>query len=172
MNLPAVIADVGGFLDREGVPFAVVGAWALHAYGQSRATNDVDFLVGVEAQDRLVAFLEGLGFETLHRSAGYSNHLHADPVRGRLDVVYVDAATRAKILATARRVVLAGQTVLVPKPEHLAAMKVHAIKNDPARTLGDLADIRFLMGLSGVDRGEIRKYFEDAGLTERFHEVE
>jgi len=50
-------------------------------------------------------------------------------------------------------------------------MKVHAIKNDPARRHQELADIRFLMGLPGVDRGEIRRYFESSGLGELYDDL-
>lgn len=57
MELAAVVGDVRGFLDREGIPFVIVGALALHTYGYSRATNDVDLLVGRDVQDRLIAFL-------------------------------------------------------------------------------------------------------------------
>ncbi len=172
MELAAVVGEVCGFLDREGIPFAVVGALALHTYGYSRATNDVDLLVGSEAQDRLIAFLEKRGFETLHRSDGYSNHLHADQALGRLDVIYVDEDTRDKIFAEARLTSLAGMSVAVPKPEHLAAMKIHAMKNDPSRVFREMADIQFLMRLPGVDRGQIRGYFEESRQLERFHELE
>ena len=172
MDLAAVLGEVRGFLDRERIPFAVVGALALHAYGYSRATNDVDLLVGSEAQERLLAFLEQRGFVTLHRSSGYSNHLHPDPVLGRLDVIYVDRDTEDKIFAEARSVSLAGNHVVVPKPEHLIAMKIHAMKNDPSRAFQEMADIQFLMRLPGVDRERIRGYFEGAGLLERFHELD
>ena len=40
-----------------------------------------------EELEKLVAFLESLGYETLYRSAGYSNHVHALPDLGRLDFV-------------------------------------------------------------------------------------
>jgi hypothetical protein len=51
-------------------------------------------------------------------------------------------------------------------------MKVQAIKNDPERRHQELADIRFLMGLPGVDRAEIRGYFESSRLGELFDELE
>jgi hypothetical protein len=172
LELAAVVGEVREFLDREGIPFAIVGALALHTYGYSRATNDVDLLIGSDAQSRLIAFLERRGFETLHRSDGYSNHLHGDPTLGRLDVVYVDADTHAKIFAEARPASLAGISVAVPKPEHLAAMKIHAMKNDPSRAFQEMADIQFLMRLPGVDRDQIRGYFEKSGQLERFHELE
>jgi hypothetical protein len=172
LELAAVLGEVRGYLDREGIPFAIVGALALHTYGYSRATNDVDLLVGADAQDRLIAYLEERGFETLHRSEGYSNHLHADPALGRLDVIYVDEDTRGKIFAEGRLASLAGMSVVVPKPEHLAAMKVHAMKNDPSRVFQEMADLQFLMRLPGVDRDQIRGYFEESGQLERFHELE
>ena len=172
MELAAVVGEVRGFLDREGLPFAIVGALALHTYGYSLVPNDVEVLVGSEAQDRLIAFLEKRGFETLHRSDGYSNHLHADPALGRLNVIYVDEDTRGKIFAEARLASLAGMSVLVPKPEHLAALKIHAMKNDPSRAFQERADIQFLMKLPGVDREQIRAYFDRSGQLERFHELE
>jgi len=60
----------------------------------------------------------------------------------------------------------------VPSPEHLAAMKVLAIKNDPSRTFQDLADIRFLLAHGGADRRVVRSYFERHGLLERYLDVE
>ncbi len=68
--------------------------------------------------------------------------------------------------------ILSGITVPVPRPEHLAAMKVHAIKNDPTRTLQDLADIRLLCQLPNVDREEIRGTFDRVGLVELYEKIE
>jgi hypothetical protein len=59
----------------------------------------------------------------------------------------------------------------VPRPEHLAAMKVQAMKNDPGRTLQEMADIQFLLQVPGIDEVEVRGYFERAGLLERYHEI-
>lgn len=46
------------------------------------------------------------------------------------------------------------------------------MKNDPSRTFQEMADIRFLLGLPGVDRTEIRTYFERHGMKERFDELD
>jgi hypothetical protein len=59
----------------------------------------------------------------------------------------------------------------VPRPEHLAAMKVFAMKNDPSRTFRELEDIRFLLTLDGVDREMVRGYFEKHGLGHRHDEI-
>ncbi len=169
----ARVADlVAGFLSGEGVRFALVGAFGLHAYGFSRATSDLDFVTERAVRDRTVSFLESHGFETLHVSPGYSNHVHPGPL-GRVDLIYVDAETADKLFAAGGTTLRFGERELpVPRAEHLAAMKVHAMKNDPGRSLQELADIRLLLLLPGVDRDEIRGYFAGAGLQNRFDEIE
>ena len=44
-------------LDRAGIQYAVVGSVAASVYGEPRATNDVDFVIQIEASNarRLVA---------------------------------------------------------------------------------------------------------------------
>jgi hypothetical protein len=138
-----------------------------------RATSDVDFVTDSGARSQVVQFLEANGYETLYLSEGYSNHLHDDPAFGRVDFVYVSGETGRRLFegAVSGRLI-AGRRVPVPRPEHLAAMKVHAIKNDPQRRHQELADIRFLMSLPGVDRGEIRGYFESSGLGGLYDDLE
>ena len=124
-------------------------------------------------QGRLVEWLESEGYETLHRSEGYSNHLHADPELGRLDFVYVSGGTERQLFEScAERLELGGATYPVPRAEHLVAMKLWALHNDPSRTQDELADIAFLMRLDGVSLEEIRGHFERVGLEEKYRELE
>ncbi len=172
MDFPKVLKSVAGFFESEGLKYAAIGAFGLHAYGLTRATSDLDFVVESRAQDRLVPFLEGLGYETLHRSSGYSNHLHPDSTMGRLDFVYVSGETTRQIFESAeKKLVLGDIAVAVPRPEHLAAMKIHAMKNDPQRTFQEMADILFLLRLPQIDEQEVKAYFEKEGLLERFNEL-
>jgi hypothetical protein len=172
MDLARVVGRVADFLDDEGAPVALVGAHALQAYGVTRSTVDLDLLTERRVQERLVAFLESLGYETLHRSDGYSNHLHSDDQWGRLDILYVDDRTSRSLFASARDFAPAGGRALkLPRPEHLVAMKVQAVKNDPSRTLKDLSDVRELLRVTDVDEGQVRSYFEKAGLAGRYDDV-
>jgi hypothetical protein len=167
------LAALAGFLEERGYRYALVGALGLAAYGLPRATQDLDLAVERRAQDDLISHLESTGYQTLHRSEGYSNHVHPDASRGRIDLVYVDPRTADLLFGSARSFPAEpGRSVPVASPEHLAAMKVVAMKNDPSRTLQDLADIRFLLTLPGVDREQIRGYFARHGLEARFDELE
>ena len=167
-----VLSTLVTFFEREGFRFAAVGAFGLHAYGLSRATLDLDLATESQAQPKLIAFLESLGYETLHRSPGYSNHLHPHPDLGRVDFMYVSGETSRLLFAGGGTMLrLGGHSVPVPRPEHLAAMKIHAMKNDPSRTLQEMADIQFLLRLPDIDDEEVRGYFERSGLLERYLEI-
>jgi hypothetical protein len=165
--------DIGAFLSGAGFPFAVIGGVALAAYGHPRMTLDLDLVSQAAAQDPIVAFMESRGFVTLHRSAGYSNHRHADRRHGRVDFMYVRGETAARVFSGLRRLPgPGGRPIAVPRPEHLAAMKVQAMKDAPERTWQEMADIGYLLKLEGVKRDEVRAYFEKADLLERWRELE
>jgi hypothetical protein len=173
LDFARVLDRVAGFLEGRGFPWALIGALGLQAYGLARLSHDLDLVTAREAQEDLLEFLESLGYETLYASEGYSNHLHADAALGRIDFVYVRGETKRLLFAGCRKVRSGlGRDVDVPRPEHLVALKVQAMKNDPRRRLQDMADVQFLLGLPGVDRTEARGYFERAGLLESYLEIE
>jgi predicted nucleotidyltransferase len=173
LNFESVLGVVSGFLEEKGVSFAVIGGVAIVAYGLPRTTLDLDLIVESSVQDDLIRFLESRGYKTLHRSSGFSNHQHPNPLMGNLDFVYVGPETSREIFAACRIVKgPGGRPIRVPKPEHMAALKANAMKNDPTRTFQDMADVRFLLTLPGVDRGQIRDYFDRQGMGDRFDELE
>jgi hypothetical protein len=173
-----VLLDFSSVLDRlvtwfkaERIPFAVTGGLALHAYGYARFTADVDLLVPRTFQDVVVGHMEADGYETLYRSEGYSNHLHAEADLGRVDFIWVDDSTATKIFSSSKQVTVQEIEVPVPRPEYLVAMKLQAIRNDPTRRLGDLSDIQRLLRVPGVDLEEVRDYFRRYDLLKDYDEV-
>lgn len=172
MDFSHALHEVGRELDRLGARWALVGGLALGCYGIVRSTVDLDLLTESWAGDELVAWLERNGWQTLHRASGYSNHLHTEPRLGRIDVVYVAVPTAEKLFALAQvRPGPGGQAVRVPSPEHLVAMKVLAIKNDPSRTFQDLADIRNLLLLPGIDRTAVAASFARHDLHDHYRQL-
>ncbi len=160
------------FFEEKSIEYAVVGGFGLLAHGIERVTFDLDFVTVQSCQDELIGELEGQGYETLYRAKGYSNHLHTEADLGRVDFVYVNQLTAEQLFSSATKVeILPGFEVKVPKPEHLAAMKIRALKNDPQRQRQDLADISQLMTLPNADSGEIEGYFEALGIGHLFTEI-
>ena len=173
MDFARTFRDIETELASRNIPLAVVGGIALAAYGHPRSTLDLDLVTDGDEQRQVLDVLTGLGFQTLHQSTGYSNHLHPDPARGRVDVLYVRDATRDAIVAGLRSLPgPGGMPIPVPRPEHLIAMKIHAIRHDPARVWQDMADIAYLVRLDGIDRDEVRGYFVKSGLEDKWRELE
>ncbi|HEX3532073.1 MAG TPA: hypothetical protein VH988_33860 [Thermoanaerobaculia bacterium] len=172
MDFAGVLQAVTGFLDHQGARYAVIGGVALVMYGLPRTTLDLDLVVDSAVQDQLIEWLEAQGYQTLHRSSGYSNHSHSVVALGDLDFVYVQGETAEKLFAGCHKAKgPGGLDVPVPSPEHLVALKVFSLKNDPDRAFRDQEDLRFLLHLPGVDQREARGYFERYGLGERFDEI-
>ena len=173
MDFGKVLKTVSEFLSERRYQYGVVGGIALAAYGLPRMTVDLDFVVELRAQEELIRFAESLGYRTLHRSSGYSNHQHPDNlIWGHLDFIYVHGETSQEIFAGCCRFLGPGGLEMpVPKAEHLVAMKVLAMKNNPDRTFQEMADIRFLLTLPEVDATRVEGYFERHGMGKRFDDI-
>ena len=86
--------------------------------------------------------------------------------------MYVRGETADRLFASATELPgPGGGPIPVPKPEHLIAMKVQAMRDAPERGLQDLVNIAYLLQLGGVDRDEVHGYFVRAGLEDRWHEL-
>jgi len=172
MNFTKIFQLLIDFFNREEIDYALIGAFALKAYGYVRATQDVDFLMRRENQPRIIEYLESLGYETIYKSSGYSNHLHPLLKLGRIDIVYVAGDTAETIFSETKRLLLLGDLhIPVAKPEHLIALKVFAMKNDPARRLRELADIQYIISLPGIDKEEVKGCFEKYGQMDSYEEL-
>jgi hypothetical protein len=173
MEILRVLDTIASYLESRGGRFAVVGGLAVQGYGLARATQDLDIVVDAVARLDLIGLMESLGYETLHASEGFSNHLHSATEFGRVDFIYVDGDTAKRLFASCRLMPWTDdRTISVPSPEHLIAMKVHAIKNDASRLHKELADIQHLMKLPDVRSENVRRYFETAGLLKHYHDLE
>lgn len=172
VNFAGVLDRVDAVLTAGGWRSAVVGGVALAACGHPRMTLDLDIVTESGAQNTLVSSLDAEGYVTLYRSTGFSNHRHPHREWGRVDFIYVHGETAERLFDGVR--ILpgpSGRPVRVPRPEHLIAMKVQAMKNAPERTWQEMADIGYLLTLAGTDRREAREYFVKANLLDRWDEL-
>lgn len=152
-------------LDEQSYEFALTGAFALHFYGYTRATLDIDIVTRSDYRIDLIQRLESIGFETLYQSEGYSNHIFHDTFI-RFDFIYLDGQTADQVLQNAVSFPIDdSNSVPVVSPEHLVALKLFAIRNDPDRTLRELADIKELIKRHPIDHNIIRGYAQEYGIS-------
>ena len=171
LSLKEVCQSVSDYFKREQFDYAIIGAFALYGYGYVRATKDVDFITRLQYESNIVAFLESLGFETLHRSESFSNHLH--PIgAARVDIMYVDGKTADEILSSTKEMILFNNvTVPVVSAEHLVALKLFAGQNNSERLFKELSDIKELLARSKVNPLTVKNYFAKYGMEKYYDET-
>ena len=63
LDLDLELRRVVGALQREGLDYAIVGAFALAVHGAPRATTDIDLLVLPESVERILSLVAPLGYD-------------------------------------------------------------------------------------------------------------
>jgi hypothetical protein len=71
MDFGRVLETVAGFLEEKDFRYAVVGGFALAAYGLPRTTLDLDFVVESAIQENLIQFLLKLPGVDRHKAESY-----------------------------------------------------------------------------------------------------
>ncbi len=149
MNFAAVFRLLLERFEKEGIQFALIGGFALHAAGYMRTTQDIDFLVADEDVGKIKTILLTLGYEVLHQSPDVSNFAGKLRELGRVDFLHAKRFYTKKMLERAREhPILDGQfKVKTIIPEDIIGLKVQASVNDPRRYSQDMIDIETLMRL-------------------------
>ena len=83
MKFKNILQLLANHFKQEKIDYALIGAFALKAYGYVRATQDVDFLVRNKHQHKIIGYVESLGYETIYRSVGCPYHVQPVSKCGR-----------------------------------------------------------------------------------------
>ena len=161
--------------ERDRIQFLLIGGYAVNAHGYSRTTRDVDVMIVSSDFDKAKQVVQRCGYrQYVHKDlcARFVDHEKQWPP---LDLVFVEQETFQNMVKEARRVEMMGRKLLVPSAEHLIALKLHAIKNDPKREARDLNDIFELIKAKGLDVSEPKfkdfcLKFGNADLFERIQQ--
>ncbi|MBP7678605.1 MAG: nucleotidyl transferase AbiEii/AbiGii toxin family protein [Thermoanaerobaculia bacterium] len=167
MDAARVLTLLRPHLEATGTRWMLAGGLALVAWGSTRTTADTDLLMDDGSRPTLLSRLREAGFEILQDTDGFTNLMHFDREIGRLDLIWVEGETSRRMFAAAvERPGPDAAPLLVPAPEHLVAMKVKAMKEQPTRVFRDADDLRLLLSLPDLDENAVRATFERAGLGE------
>lgn len=147
---------ITGKAAKAGLPFLVIGGYAVMAHGFIRATEDLDLLAKASQRARWRELLEGLGMP-LHHEGGTFLQFKAPP-SGRLpvDVMLVADEVFARMQSTAELMRFESAEVGVVSLIQLIALKCHAIRHadEQLRVLKDMDDLVHLIQLNGLDLRE------------------
>lgn len=171
MSLKSIFEALSEFFKHERMDYGIIGAFALYSYGYVRATRDIDFITRIEYKNKIIKYLESLGFETTFSSNAFSNHLHAIG-SVRVDIMYVEGTTANDIFkSTENRLILNDLELPVVSVEHLIAMKLFAIQNNPERKYKDFSDIKEILRHTTYNKQVVREYFQKYGQEAYYNEI-
>lgn len=129
-------------------------------YGSERLTQDCDRAVVASDEKLVAAALLPLGYLIRERFPAFVRYAHLGQLRPVVDVMLLDASTFEKLRAEGREIELSGVVLRALKPLHLIALKLHALKQNPARLGKDWEDIQYLLRLEEWTRAELNEVAE------------
>lgn len=161
------------------VEYAVVGGWAVRAFGVPRATYDVDVTVAID-RDRLpelFAALDDLGYDVDEiYQRGWTDDVAGMPlVKARTfadgrpviaDIFLAENVFQQSIMGRKELADINGIKAWVGSPEDIVLMKLVASRH---RDLGDIQDIFLMQGT--LDEPYMRKWAAELGVADKLKQA-
>ncbi|HXV27739.1 MAG TPA: nucleotidyl transferase AbiEii/AbiGii toxin family protein [bacterium] len=142
MEYPTVFDLIAAEFKKAGISAVLVGGFALNAYKVTRQTADIDFLVTQRDYQKVALLLKNDGYRESAVTDLFARFENDVVKYLDIDLLFVDEGTLEKIKKSGKNFKIAGHSFVIPSIEHLIAMKLHAIKQQPKeRELKDMVDI-------------------------------
>jgi hypothetical protein len=173
MDLSKAIGLLALEFKARGINCALMGGYALGAYGVGRATLDLDLLVDAGDLPKLAEAMAALGYEKAYSSENVSQYVSRMAELGEVDFIHAFRPAAAKMLQRAVPMpgLPPGQELKVLRPEDIIGLKVQAIANNPERKHRDSADIEELLRAADVDWAAVKEYMELFNMGEYYREL-
>lgn len=173
MDLRKALSVIVAEFEKNDVPYAVIGGFALGALGVPRSTIDIDFLVPADALHKVEPIMLSFGYEKIFSSENVSQYVSPAAEMGEVDFLHAFRPISLRMLAEAEAVAVfgGGINLKVLRAEDIIGLKLQAISNSPGRLARDNADIEDLMRSRKLDWERLKTYFDLFDMAERFTEL-
>ena len=175
MDFRAVLGFLVRDFSAKNVRYAIMGGFAMGAWGIVRATMDLDFLIHRDDLPAADATLAAHGYRILHRTENVSQFVSDLKPFGQVDFLHAFRPLSLGMLERARPVSVfdAGFRIPVLAPEDLIALKVQASSNDPSRKQSDMVDIALIGERFGsrLDWDRVMEFFALFGRGKELEEI-
>lgn len=173
MDLKKAIGLLAAEFKKRGINCALMGGYALGAYGVGRATLDLDLLVDAGDLSQLEKAMTSLGYEKVYSSENVSQYVSRAAELGEVDFIHAFRPAAKKMLQRAVPMpgLPPGQELKVLRAEDIIGLKAQAIANNPERKHRDLADIEELLRAAEVDWDSVKQYLELFGMGAYYEEL-
>jgi predicted nucleotidyltransferase component of viral defense system len=139
--------------NKTGISPVLVGGFAVNHYKVSRHTADVDFLITDQDFEKIIDLLKDAGYR-LNTKQELCARLSTPDQEYLIDIdfIFSDKETIDQLVKQGEKTNLYGQEFIVPSLNHLLAMKIHSIKQNPGRRQNrDLMDVVDLTDKNNIE---------------------
>lgn len=176
MDFKTVTRRLVAAFSEQGIPYALIGGYAVGLWGVPRGTVDMDFLVPRDDMAKVHAIMESLAYEVVFASENVTQYVSPLATFGEIDFLHAFRPATLKMLTRAVEKTLFsdGVSIKVLLPEDLIGLKLQAFSNTQTRERLDMYDIETLMKIHGklLDWELIAEYFDIFDLAQLFEELE
>lgn len=138
-----------------GLPSLLIGGHAMILLGYIRNTVDLDLLVPERARSRWLDLMRDLGYRFFHGVSAFAQFEPGVADALPVDLMFVEQATWDKLVQGAKEMDLGGEQILLPRPEYLVALKLHAASSATrSKPAVDWEDIRQIVRICALDPNE------------------
>lgn len=150
----SIVRILRGSAER-GLPCLLSGENAVILLGYTRTTIDLDFMVPQSMRSRWLDLMRELGWRFYNGTTAFAQFEAPEKGGTPVDLMFVEHATWEKLLSESLEMNLAGESVRLPKPEFLVALKLHSASS-PTRSKpeSDWEDIRQIVQICHLNHEE------------------
>ena len=135
-----------------GIPFLVIGGYAVLAHGYTRTTDDLDLIVQRGRRAQWSKLLDGFGMVVKNDAANFLQFDPADKANMEVDLMFVSEDVFEQLNQTAVKATVEDVQVRVVSLLHLIALKCHSFQHSKSmRRLKDMDDLVQLVLINRLD---------------------
>jgi hypothetical protein len=169
----SIFKFLSSLFTRHNVQSVLVGGYALIINKVQRMTFDVDFIMTAVDCSRIEPDIIAAGYSVFNRQESFIQFKSEKKGFRDIDFLLCDRQTLEKLIAHGKKVRIAGESFIVPSPEHCIAMKLHSIAGNRKRELKDFPDLVQLMTANAIDPAGagIREMFRKYGVMDLYERI-
>lgn len=139
---------------KHNISIILVGGFAVNYYHVTRQTADIDFLIFIDDYSKIKNILENEEYNEIYKNNLFTRFENKRTNFLDIDFLFIDAKTLKTMIDNGTSIMIGDNSFNIPSLNHLIAMKLHAIKNNPKREYIDLLDILNLITVNTIDINE------------------
>ena len=168
------IQEIAKIAGNTGIPFLVIGGYAVLAHGYVRATDDLDLIVERGRRAQLGRLMGDLGMSVKNDAANFVQFDPRNKDGMNVDLMFVSEDVFAQLERASTEAKVEGIPVKVVSLLHLIALKCHALQHSKSiRRLKDMDDLIQLILINRLDLNdpELRTTILKHGNAETYEKL-